>query len=519
MKTQRKTLPPCYKQQFSKRDNEWVVKKSFYFTDINGKKHRSDTKWHKTIQECEIEASLVIESNGTVKGNKNNNEPTIGSTLEDYVKYLEKEAKKPTAYKNTSAYTRFKDTSALLNLYTPAKIKDTKIKGLKSSTFADWITYINSDTSDHQELSGVRVRAFRTAIKSYITKYLVSNILIEREQGFTFRLAVDDVALKPKKTGKRNNRNNITFNDLQTIKKYYSDKGLEKFENFYWYCFYTILFCTGMRVGEIIALRWCDVQFSTKPENNIIHIRNSIGEKELVENVLERIKLNNLEAKNKYSIRDITMWAYYRDLLRDFKHASMWHFGLMNPSEMREMFVFPNLSPSTRPYRTQKSTLTHTNNLMEKLGLPKTDNQMFRHACAYYLAYEQGFPIEKSFSYFGHCDSDMIREVYAPLNVEERRINVSRTLNSLITDETMVFESITSEVNVKAGEELKKEQNASRKKREYGQILRAIEKGQKLYGYPEYLDDLIEEIIKEHKEILYKIQFAIIMNGQEDWTC
>ena len=69
MKTQRKTLPPCYKQQFSKRDNEWVVKKSFYFTDINGKKHRSDTKWHKTIQECEIEASLVIESNGTVKGN------------------------------------------------------------------------------------------------------------------------------------------------------------------------------------------------------------------------------------------------------------------------------------------------------------------------------------------------------------------------------------------------------------------------------------------------------------------
>ena len=144
---------------------------------------------------------------------------------------------------------------------------------------------------------------------------------------------------------------------------------------------------------------------------------------------------------------------------------------------------------------------------------------MFRHACAYYLAYEQGFPIEKSFDYFGHCDSDMIREVYAPLNVEERRINVSRTLNSLITDEAMVFESITSEVNVKAGEELKKEQNSSRKKREYGQILRAIEKGQEIYRYPQYLDDLIEEIKKEHKEIINKIQFAIIFDGQEDWTC
>lgn len=89
----------------------------------------------------------------------------------------------------------------------------------------------------------------------------------------------------------------------------------------------------------------------------------------------------------------------------------------------------------------------------------------------------------------------------------------------MITDETMVFESITSEVNVKAGEELKKEQNASRKKREYGQILRAIDKGQEIYRYPQYLDELIEEIKKEHKEIINKIQFAIIFDGQEDWTC
>lgn len=507
MKKQMKTLPPCYKQQFSKRENEWMVKKSFYFTDINGKRHRTDTKWHKTIKECELEYSLVIESNGAIK-NKVSNEPTIKSTLQIYIDHLKKEKEKPTVYKNSTARTKHSNTNALLTKYTPQNIADTKIKDIKPTTFNNWLTFINSDTSGHESLSGVRVRAFKTAIEDYIDSYLSPNVLITREKAYTCKMALKDVPLKPKKTGKRNNRNCITIKDLIQIQEYYKSKGIEKFENFYWYCFYVVLFCTGMRVGEIIALQWKNIEFSDIDEENIIHIVNSIGEREITENVLNRIRLNNLETKNSYSKRDITMWEYYRNLLSDYKYSYKQHFNYDDYEAMEDAFVFPNLTSTVRPYRTQKSTLVHTNNLMKKLGLPKTDNQMFRHGCAYYLAYEMNVSIEKAHQYFGHCDSKMLEQVYAPLSVEEKRISVSKTLAPLISDKEIVFKENKSNVNTKAGEELKAKQASSRKIREINQIRRAIDKGQKSYKYNDNYAPMIEEIMNEYPEFKDKIKFV-----------
>jgi integrase len=509
MKRKPKILPPCYEAKYDEKRKEWKFKKSFRFKDKDGISHHTDTTWHWEIGDCEVEAKQVQKNNG--KGNKNaSTEPTIETTLTAYVNALEKEAKKKTAYKNTTASSKYRNASALLSKYTPKKIGDTKINDLKSLTFANWMTYINSDTSDHISLSGVRVRAFKTVIKDYIGNYLTANVLIDREKAYLYKMAIDDVPIKKKKTGKRNNRNQITIDDLKTIKNYYIEQGLEEFKNFYWYSFYTLLFCTGMRVGEIIALQWKNVIFDKEPEYNVIKITNSIGEREDVENVMERLRQNNLEAKNKYSVRNITMWAYYCDLLRDFKHSSMCHFNYQSAKDMGDKFVFPNLAESKRPYRTQKSTLVHTNNLMNKLELPKTDNQMFRHACAYFLAYEMGCSIEDTFDYFGHCDSDMIREVYAPLNAEEKRIKVSRKLNSLITDKEAVFERQgNSKTNAMAGEELEKRAEEKRKQREIGQINRAIGKGQSVYKYPKYSEPLIDEIKKEHPSFEKMIKFKL----------
>ncbi len=510
MKREPKRMPPCYKAKYDEKCKEWKVKKSFRFKDEDGKTHHSDTKWHFEYADCEEEVKQVIKNKGSSRGKALANDPTIETTLTAYINAMKREAEKKTAYKNTTSSNKYRNAMALLNKYTPNKIANIKIKDLKPSVFANWMAYINSDTAEHESLSGIRVRAFKLTIKDYIGNHLSANAFIDREKAYAYKMAIDDVPIKKKKDGKRNNRNQITIDDLKTIKNYYTEKGLEKFENFYWYSFYTLLFCTGMRVGEILALQWKNVIFSDIPQDNMIRITNSIGEREKVENVMERLRQNNLEAKNKYSVRNITMWAYYRDLLRDYKHSSMCHFNYQSTKEMEDKFVFPNLAKSERPYRTQKSTLVHTNTLMSNLGLPKTDNQMFRHACAYYLAYEMGCSIEQTFDYFGHCDSDMIREVYAPLNAEERRIKVSRTLNSLITDKEIVFERQTdSKINAKAGDELEKRAEEQRKQREIGQIERAIGKGQPIYRYPKYSKSLISEINKEHPEFKEKIKFEL----------
>ena len=154
------------------------------------------------------------------------------------------------------------------------------------------------------------------------------------------------------------------------------------------------------------------------------------------------IASNNLEAKNKHSIRNITMWAYYRELFMDYKHSYRYWYGYQSYEDMEDQFVFPNITSKNdkKEYQSQKNVLRELNRVAEAIGIPKTDVQMFRHACAYFLAYERGYPIENTHDFFGHSDSSMIREVYAPFSAEERRKKQTVSHHTLITEEEIYFD-------------------------------------------------------------------------------
>ncbi len=62
-----------------------------------------------------------------------------------------------------------------------------------------------------------------------------------------------------------------------------------------YYVFFCIAFYTGMRKGEINALRWSDI------ENNVIHIRRSVAQKIKGKSIIET------PPKNKSSYRDVQM--------------------------------------------------------------------------------------------------------------------------------------------------------------------------------------------------------------------
>lgn len=512
MKREPKSLPPRYKKQFDPKKGEWKVKKKFKYVNEDGETKDTETKWKFTIEECETEARKVQENHGWGEA-KRIKTLCVRSTLEAYVEVLNKDAHKVNSDKNSNAIDKWESTSALLKKYTPDSVGDILIKNINASVFTRWVDWINSDTVGHQALSGNRVRKLKTMISHYMEDYLYPNGFIESGDVALYKTAISNVKVKPKRAGKRTNRNEIDFDDLKKISEYYKQKGLGTFNNFYWYVFFQVLFCTGMRVGEMVALQWKDIQFSDKPEENIIYVNNSIGEKEKRENVERILKANNRRPKNQGSIREITMWSYYRELLKDYRHSYMLHYDYSSVKEMDECFVFTNLRSRTdsKGYQTQKNALREINNTMEKLGLPKTDNQMFRHACAKFLIYHYNFSVEETHDYFGHQDSKMINEVYAKLEPGEKRKKISNTQKMLITSKELVYKDEKDERArvVIAGDKQDAMIKGSRIVREVAQIERAIAKGKEFYYYPEDYEDIISEIIATHPEFGEKIKFRL----------
>lgn len=513
MKTEPKTLPPRYKKRFNEKLGEWQLKKKYRYTDDFGKKKDTDTKWHLTFEECEREARETIEGKTAKPQEKLRLTITLSSMLNDYVEKLKADANKITNIKNSTSIDTYQSTNALRKKYTPDFVGNVPIKKISPEVFSKWIAWINSDTVGHDALSGIRIRALKNRIKAF-AEYLVSEGKLDYDTYVLVVVALRDQKLKRKTAGKKNNRYMPTFDDLQEIKKYYRSKkdGLGSFENFYWYTFWIILFCTGMRVGEIIALQWRDISFDKLAKNNVIHINNAISEKEKRQNEMEIIKANNLETKNSYSKRNITMWAYYRELFKDYKHSYRCWYGYDNYNMMEEQFVFPNITSlnDKTEYQTQKNILRELKRVCEKTKMPDTDAQMFRHACAYFLAYDQGYAIEDTHDYFGHADSTMIRQIYAPLSAEEKRKKQAVNHHSLITEEEIYFDEKRSKTANRAnpGDQLNRFTQYAKKEREIAQINRCISQGKEKYFYPSDYSDLISEILFENPQLEKQIKFV-----------
>lgn len=85
---------------------------------------------------------------------------------------------------------------------------------------------------------------------------------------------------------------------------------LKAAENHVWYLAYVLLLLFGMRRGEVLGLRWCDVDF----ENRVIHVRQQ----------LQRIggKLVQAPVKTLAGVRDLPLVPYIEERLR-LKHLEL----------------------------------------------------------------------------------------------------------------------------------------------------------------------------------------------------
>lgn len=174
-----------------------------------------------------------------------------------------------------------------------------------------------------------------------------------------------------------------------------------------YYVFFCIAFYTGMRKGEINALKWSDF------ERNILHIRRSISQK---------IKGNTdteTAPKNPSSYRDIQLPMPLLEVLKEHK---------------KRLQIFPDFSEEWRicggTSTLRDTTLANANNkYADAAGLPHITIHEFRHSHASLLINE-GISIQEIARRLGHSDVQITWKTYAHLypREEERAIKI---LNSI----------------------------------------------------------------------------------------
>jgi len=512
----------------SPKTKQKEYKCSYRYMGIDGKIHQTETPWCATPEEA-LKAKAdglrmkEEELKSKAKRKESSKKGTVRQAFEEFVKDLEREAD-TTNYQEqiTGKMSLHRDANTLLNYYIPDEIGRITLNKLSSSDFSRWLTLLNTQKKairgTDSRLSGTTVRKYRGILLRFNNWLDQQGFYKDSEMVVLTELKLSRVKIKKKSVGARTDRNYPTFDEFKKITDYYKSKNLGLFSNMYWYTFYTFLFYSGVRVSEAIALRWEDVDFDAENGLGVITIQNAIDAHENRDTVNKRVSRNIQFTKNQSSIRKITIWAAYRQLLMDFKEDSIYEFHY-TPEEIEKAYVFPNITARERENRTgyqhHNNLLRETDRVSKALGLPKYDNQMFRHACAYFLILDQKLSEEDVYRYFGHKDSEMLKNIYAKLNVDQNLKKTNQSLKGLITNEDFADPAVSENhklrlERLKVGETQTAHISKNRITRIYNQILRAIEKNQDSYYYKDMNAEIIAIIKAEHPEIETQINLLKI---------
>lgn len=172
-----------------------------------------------------------------------------------------------------------------------------------------------------------------------------------------------------------------------------------------------ICLCSGMRIGEICALTWDDIDV----EHGVIHIRRTIQRIYTIEDGLRKTELILDTPKTQNSLREIPM---NRDLLKMLKPLKK----IMNPT----FFVLTNDAKPTEP-RTYRS---YYKNLMEALDIPKLKFHGLRHSFAT-RCIESKCDYKTVSVLLGHSNISTTLNLYVHPNFEQKKKAIDQMLKGL----------------------------------------------------------------------------------------
>ena len=182
----------------------------------------------------------------------------------------------------------------------------------------------------------------------------------------------------------------------------------------------------------MVGLRWKDVDLV----KDKLHVTNAIQENESVASIEYRLKNNIDRLKTEKSRRTLPMYKVYRDILESYRIAYYHHYGL-DKDKLDKYFVFPNYNARSvknrLKWQKQKNICRHLNDAIEKANIHPFEPYSFRHACCHFLL-KEGMTEFEAQDYFGHDDSDMVREIYGNLSDDEKYARISVRMTRMMGD-------------------------------------------------------------------------------------
>lgn len=172
-----------------------------------------------------------------------------------------------------------------------------------------------------------------------------------------------------------------------------------------------ICLCSGMRIGEICALTWEDID----TDNGIIKIRRTIQRIYTIDEGGRKTELILDTPKTTNSIREVPM---SRDLLRMLKPIKK----IVNSS----FFVLTNDAKPTEP-RTYR---TYYKNLMKELGLPQLKFHGLRHSFAT-RCIESKCDYKTVSVLLGHSNISTTLNLYVHPNLEQKKKAIDQMFRAL----------------------------------------------------------------------------------------
>ena len=196
--------------------------------------------------------------------------------------------------------------------------------------------------------------------------------------------------------------------EMQTLKADELGAFLEETKKEGLYEFYFLKLTTGLRLGEILALEWSDLDENQK----VIRVNKS------ARRVKGGMEVN--PPKTQASIRTITISDECLRLL----------IGLRNRQPVGTKLMFP--SPVTGSYYDPKAVTKKLHKLQERAGIPQIRFHDLRHSFAT-LSIEQGMDIKTISHMLGHTDAGFTMNTYMHAT-DAMQQNVADTMGRLLTE-------------------------------------------------------------------------------------
>ena len=375
---------PIYKMKGSKNGKQ-KYRVRINYTDTSGRQHQIDRVVYGSTEAKTLEAQLQKEYSSGSQVNIGNR-MTVKSLYDEYM----------AVKKNDVRITSYDKTRRNLERYVIPYLGNIRLDRLSAPTLQTW-----KQTIANQGLSSTTQRNQYGELRALLN-YAVKMEYIARNPLITVGNFKDKNFTPPK--------DKINYYTPEEFLQYINEaRNIAEQKNtltdWGYYVFFSIAYYTGMRKGEINALKWSDI------DGNMINVRRSVSQK------IKGVEIIESPPKNKTSYRTIQIPAPLKEILDE-------HHDRYRAATKFEYSDNLRVCGGTRCLG--DTALDNKNKeFAKKAGLPHIRIHDFRHSHASLLANE-GINIQEIARRLGHSKIEQTWNTYSHLypREEERAIKI-----------------------------------------------------------------------------------------------